>query len=196
MPNKTVNGYAYIIYRDDILQIGWNNIFNSISLLGVPFAISPLHTPIDEKPHFHLLIPVRLDKKIVREIKKICNPFSSNDYVENVFDCKAYYYYLAHRDKNGIPLNGKQILSLKGIFTSNDFCVSDLACELSTEDRIRMFRECIEFVQDNCISEICDFYDLLYCTCQDMDFIDFAITQELKIKHYIDSFSYKNGLRK
>lgn len=152
-------------------------------------AISPLHDKdVDKngkikKAHWHIVIfNANISVAVMKRINSDIG-LSTEFRWQEVIDVDGILNYLTHEKDEG-----KYHYNQEDIWYSDTF-EKPIGRERKNSD---MFVVAKEFIDDNCITEISDLFDLLV-SCDNHDLLDFIFKNESKFKHYIDSLRYKEN---
>ena len=160
--------FAFIIYPESIPE-DWED---SLSKLGVPMAVSPLHD-LDEterkfedmsenekaivrnggkvfkKPHYHVLYiarnPVTAESVRIKVKRALGN--NSISHIEIVDSVEYYFQYLTHESSDAIKKN-KHKYDKKDIRYINDFDI-DRYVTLDVEDKDDMLNDVCDLIDDH-----------------------------------------------
>lgn len=165
MASTTRNKHRYFAFEvyPESAPADWQETLKSSHLA---FAISPLHTPEDQKPHHHVIYkhagPATLDcvkSAIPAEIP-------ANGYIEPVHAPRTYQRYLIHLDDpEKQQFKPNEITTLNGfpLDLTRDFSAAELrehslkVFEIIREFSITEYADLIDYLIDNEAPEIYDY---------------------------------------
>ena len=168
--------FAFEVYPENS-PADWLEILKG-SLL--PFAVSPLHTPEDGKPHHHVIYkhagPATLDcvKSTIPE------GIAANGYIEPVHAPRNYQRYLIHLDNPE-----KQQFKASEIVVLNGFPL-DLSRDFSKAELDEHSRRVFAIIREFSITEYADLID--YCLDNEPpEIYDYARRNTILYNTYITS---------
>lgn len=146
--NRCCN-WAFILYPDSA-PVNFDELLRSMMVAG---CYSPLHSPSDAKPHYHVVLSYS-SKKSYEQVLKAAELFHGTR-PEPIHDCRQYVRYLIHADNPD-----KQQFNESDIITFGGFDVSKYFSATSLQKKA-VFADIMAFVRDNPCIYYCDLVN--YC---------------------------------
>lgn len=187
--NVKKRNWAFVAYPESLPK----NWLEQLQKTGLQCAISPLHdrdenpdhTP--KKPHYHVILcysgptAYSVVKKLTEHLHQpVPQPLEQ---------IRGYYRYLTHEDNPE-----KYQYSKSDIQTINGFDIREFV-ELTKSEVMRLVRQIIQFIRDNCITEYSDLLNILLDGGESTaDMFEVAFNHTIALKAYLTSSWRKTGV--
>lgn len=162
---ERARNWTFILYPEESKE-NWTSILEN---LCVPACASPLHTPADKKPHYHILVSG--DKKTENQIlSEICSQLGE-EYEEEgkkkikgvtkpqrVVNLKSTVRYFLHLDNPKKQQFENETVSDFGGFDSSKYLIGK---EEKDKAKYASIKDVIKIIKDNRFSTIIDLLDFL-----------------------------------
>lgn len=162
---ERARNWTFILYPTECKE-HWRKILEE---LCVPACVSPLHTPSDKKPHYHVLVSG--DKKTELQIQnEICRALGK-DVEENgekkiggvtkpqrIVNLRATVRYFLHLDNPSKQQFEKKELSDFGGFDSQKYLVDS---DQKKKEKYGSIKDVIKIIKENRFNHIIDLLDFL-----------------------------------
>ena len=186
MSNKTIWGYACILYPEDIPDIP-TKVLDLFPLY--PCSLSPLHSPIDGKPHYHFCLWLKLSEKQKRSINSFWG-YPVNRYFEPIYSPREMHDYLCHR---GEKHKDKEQFAPGVVPLDSPLCPEEFPSFEPKGKTKSYLGELTDLIFDYEITEYCDFAKLLLSQPNE-ELKEYAFRHESKMKNLITSLRYRSKL--
>ena len=150
--SQRFRAWTFLVYPDSAPS-DWRKRLNDAR---VPWCESPLHEydvkddGTLKKAHIHCILYFG-GKKSYDQVYDICDGIAANNHIEAVNDKRAYIRYLVHADDpDKYQYSKYDIVCHFGFSLSNAF-------DPDGNDRIKIIREMMQFIEDNGITEFWKF---------------------------------------
>lgn len=170
---------AFEVYPESAPPDWWERLKESHG----SYARSPLHTPEDGKPHYHVIYKHPNTVTLNAMLKVIPDGIPANGHVELVAAPRNYQRYLVHLDdpeKQQWAGDPRDLIE-----TCNGFPL-DLTRDFSQSERQQQRMEIFALIRDN---EICEYSDLLEGLIDNgfFDLFDYAFNHTIALDRYLSS---------
>lgn len=162
---ERARNWTTILYPEELKE-GWKE---TLEKMCVPAVLSPLHTPADKKPHYHLLVSgdkktkeqiktevllsltewVEIDGK--KELKGVANP-------QKVVNLKSTVRYFLHLDNPKKQQFEKKECKDFGGFDSSKYLMSDTE---KIREKFGTVKQVIKIIKEKRFNHIIDLLDFL-----------------------------------
>lgn len=176
--DQKVRYCAFLVYPESAPQDWKQRLKDSHG----SYAISPLHEPAEEKPHYHVIYKHSGPARI--EVLEKCIPggIAANGYVEPVNSPRNYQRYLIHLDD---PDKQQFEGGSNEIETINGFPL-DLSRDYSKAELQGFRSQIFEAIRDNEMVEYSELLDYLMDSGE-VDLLDYASNHTILFNTYLTS---------